>query len=100
MGRNSIFHPELMVLICSVSAFVNTSITIIVSGTRNDYQRGGSLSMSHSEIVSHVVSAVLLILAAMVLLIQMSIYGKYFVNHYEAKVLAGVVTLMTGVLYM
>ena len=26
--RNSIFHPELMMLICSVSALINTSIVV------------------------------------------------------------------------
>ena len=26
--RNSIFHPELMMLICAVSAFINTSIIV------------------------------------------------------------------------
>ena len=26
--RNSIFHPELMMLVCAVSAFINTSIVV------------------------------------------------------------------------
>lgn len=30
----------------------------------------------------------------------MSIYGKYFVNHYEAKVFAGVLALLNGAFYV
>ena len=29
----------------------------------------------------------------------MSIHGKYFVNHYEAKVFAGILALANGVIY-
>ena len=29
--KNSIFHPELMMLICAVSAFINTSIMVKIS---------------------------------------------------------------------
>ena len=82
--------------------------------TSSPYQQG-SLTHNNSEVVSNCVSAILLIIAAMVLLIQvlnivqywqllylfqMSIHGKYFVNHYEAKVFAGVLALVNGVLYL
>jgi hypothetical protein len=31
---------------------------------------------------------------------QLSIYGRYFVNQYEAKIFAGVLGLVTGALYV
>ena len=30
----------------------------------------------------------------------MSIYGKYFVDHYEAKVFTGILALVNGVFYV
>ena len=88
--------------------------------TSSYHQSGSSLQTSFAELISNGVSAFLLIIAGMVLLIQvvqtiivftpegcfhsvqfqMSIHGKYFVAHYEAKVFSGVLALVNGVFYV
>jgi len=94
--RSSLFQPELMLLVCSASAFINTSITIISSATLRSHS---SLSSHHSEGVSSIVCGFILALAAMVLLIQLSIYQNFLVEQFEAKVFAGVLALITSLLY-
>ena len=92
-------------------------VQVTAAASSSSHQAGGSLATSQAELISNGVSAVLLVLAGMVLLIQvetvllalqvfysfnfqMSIYGKYFVAHYEAKVFSGVLALVNGVFYV
>ena len=140
--RHNLFDEELMVLVCAVSAFINTvimvtqpsppgasllwklfAIQVMVAMTSSYHQSDPSLQTSYAELISSGVSAFLLIIAGMVLLIQvgqlqsllfwfpreahfhsvtfqMSVHGKYFVAHYEAKVFSGVLALLTGVFYV
>jgi len=92
--RQNLFHEELMVLVCATSAFINAAIFIMAAAvSSSSYQ-------ASAEVISNFVTAFLLIISAMVLLIQMSINGKYFVNHYEAKVFCGVLSIINGTLYI
>ena len=84
--RHNLFHEELMMLVCAVSAFINTVVTVrqkrgvirelenyfqVLSAlTSSSHQAGGTLSSGYAELISNGVSAFLLIIAGMVLLIQ------------------------------
>ena len=68
--RQNLFDEELMMLVCAVSAFINTVIMVMVAMTSSYHQSGSSLQTSYAELISNGVSAFLLIIAGMVLLIQ------------------------------
>ena len=89
--RNSLFHEELMLLVCSVAVFINSLIMVIIiitftvnsldnilyfqkimsSMTLSRYTDGQvNLSSSYVEVIACAVNSFLLIISGIVLLIQ------------------------------
>ena len=76
--RQNLFDEELMMLVCAVSAFINTVIMVMVAMASSYHQSGSSLQTSYAELISNGVSAFLLIIAGMVLLIQVALYNCFY----------------------
>merc|ERR1719471_2475381 len=57
--RHNLFHEELMMLVCAVSAFINTVVTVLSALTSSSHQAGGTLSSGYAELISNGVSAFL-----------------------------------------
>merc|ERR1712156_37533 len=74
--RTSLFHSELAFLVCFSIAFVLTRGTVTL---RNIHL-----------ILSSFISALVAGFSAMILLIQLAQYGRYFVEQHEVKVFAGI----------
>ena len=76
--RQNLFDEELMMLVCAVSAFINTVIMVMVAMASSYHQSGSSLQTSYAELISNGVSAFLLIIAGMVLLIQVALHNCFY----------------------
>jgi len=93
--RQSLFHSELTFLVVFSIAFVLTCISVIVHYLKGDTNIHSNI---HS-IVSSFISALCGGFAAMILLIQLAQYGRYFVEQHEAKVFAGVLGIIQSLLH-
>merc|ERR1719189_2360465 len=88
--RTSLFTPELFFLVAFSIAFVLTCISVIVA-----YLTRGTITLRNIHlIVSSFISTLLTGFSAMILLIQLAQYGRYFVEQHEIKVFAGILGIV------
>jgi len=93
--RTSSFHSELTFIVAFSIAFVLTCISIITA-----YMTRGTITYKNIHLIlSSFISALVGGFAAMILLIQLAQYGRYFVEQHDVKVFAGILGVVQAALH-
>lgn len=92
--RNNLFHSELAFLIIFSSSFILTSTHLIVDFVSQPKTKIHAVY----HLVGNVICGVLSAIAALALLIQLSSFGRFFVNGYEIKLVSAILGLFQSAL--